>query len=280
MRTDWRRVTWPLGAVLSIAIATAVHAQDTGSSGGLLSSLTNLFSSGSSNNSPNPGANSALLSQQQSVIASNIQQDAEQCATGSQPGTIGYAIQQAQNAHLQLASVRPNTDALFNVNNNCFTGLSQLFDLSFAIPTLGSILSSAQQAVMQYAKQQVCQAVGQVTSQVTTPLNQAITSVNGQYGASGINGMLGQQMSTIDPNLGSAWNSNATTNGSYSVNANSFGANQSSFNSSTGPVQTGTTTSGVPVMSGTGVSVSNTPPSAPPPKPPSSTAGRLLDLLK
>lgn len=280
MRTDWRRVTWPLGAVLCVAIATAVHAQDTGSSGGLLSSLTNLFSSGSSNNSPNPGASSSLLSQQQSVIASNIQQDAEQCATGSQPGTIGYAIQQAQNAHLQLASVRPNTDALFSVNNNCFTGLSQLFDLSFAIPTLGSILSSAEQAVVQYAKQQVCQAVGQVTSQVTTPLNQAITSVSNQYGASGINGMVGQQMSTVDPNLGSAWNGNATTNGSYTVNSNTFGANQSSFNSSSGPVQTGTTTSGVPVMSGTGVSVSNTPLAVPPPKPPSSTTGRLLDLLK
>lgn len=280
MRSDRRRFTWLAVAVLGAATATAAHAQDTGSSGGLFSSLTSLFSSGSSNaNTTSTGASSSLLSQQQSVIASNIQQDAALCATGSQPGTIGYAIQQAQNAHLQLASVRPNTDQLFQAGSGCFGGLTQLFDLSFAIPSLGSILSSAENAVMQYAKQQVCQATNQVTSQVTTPLNQAITSVGGQYGASGINGMLGQQMSTIDPNLGSAWNANATTNGSYTINANSFGANQSSFSSSGGPVQTGTTTSGVPVMSGTGVSVSNTPPATQQQQPPS-TIGRLMNLIK
>ena len=115
----------------------------------------------------------------------------------------------------------------------------------------------------------------------TTPLNQAITSVSSQYGASGINGMLGQQMGTIDPNLGSAWNSNATTNGSYTINANTFGANQSSFSSSGGPVQTGTTSGGVPIMSGTGVSVSNPPPTAQQQQQqPTSVMGRLQGLLK
>lgn len=280
MRTNGRRFMWPAIAVLALATATAVHAQDTGSSGGLFSSLSSLFGSNSATTT-NTGATSSLLSQQQSVIAQNIQQDAAQCATGSQPGTIGYAIQQAQNAHLQLASVRPNTDQLFQAGSGCFGGLTQLFDLSFAIPSLGSILSSAESAVMQYAKQQVCQAVNGVTSQVTTPLNQAITSVSSQYGASGINGMLGQQMGTIDPNLGSAWNSNATTNGSYTINANTFGANQSSFSSSGGPVQTGTTSGGVPIMSGTGVSVSNPPPTAQQQQQqPTSVMGRLQGLLK
>ena len=151
MRTDWRRVTWPLGAVLSIAIVSAVHAQT--SSGGLLSSLGSLFSSNSSTSSTgSTGVTSSLLSQQQSVVASNIQQNAAQCATGSQPGTVGYAIQQAQNVHLQLASVRPNTDQLFSISNNCFTGLSQLLDLSDSIPSLGTIIGAAAAAVAQYAK--------------------------------------------------------------------------------------------------------------------------------
>ncbi len=281
MRTDWRRTAWPLAAVLSVAVATAVHAQGTGGSGGFLSSLTGLFGSNSqtSSNATTPGVTSSLLSQQQSVIASNIQQDAADCATGDKPGTIGYAIKQAQDMHLQLASVRPDTDALFSVNNNCFTGLGQLFDLSFAIPSLGSIMSAATDAVMKYAKQQVCSAVGQVTQQVTGPLNQAIGSVSNQYGAAGINGMIGQQMSTIDPNLGSAWNSSTTTNGSYTVNANTFGADQSSFSSggtTSFPVPVGMSTSG-----GANGSVAQPVVRQPPPtRQPPSTIERLKGLLQ
>jgi hypothetical protein len=282
MRTKGRAVAWALGATLSMAIVTAVHAQSTSSSGGLLSSLTSYLSGSSSSTTGTTGVTSSLLSQQQSVIASNIQQNASQCATGTQPGTVGYAIQQAQNVHLQLASVRPNTDSLFSISNNCFTGLSQLFDLSPTIPSLSSILGAAAAAVLAYAKQQVCQAVGQVTQQVTTPLNQAIMSVNGTVGASAINGMIGQQMSTVDPNLGSAWNGNATTSGSYTVNANSFGINQSSFSSGStnigslvtgGTGSTSGTTTTVPVITTTTTTVT-TPQQSP------STVSRLLNLIK
>jgi hypothetical protein len=268
--------------MLCIAIATAVHAQDTGSSGSIMSSLTSLLTGNSSTTgTTSNGVTSSLLSQQQSVIASNIQQNASQCATGTQPGTVGYAIQQAQSVHLQLASVRPNTDSLFSISNNCFTGLSQLLDLSPAIPSLSSIVGAAAAAVLMYAKQQVCQAVGQVTQQVTTPLNQAIMSVGGNVGASGINGMIGQQMSTIDPNLGSAWNSSATTNGSYTVNANAFGINQSSFSSGSTNIaslvtggSSSTTPTTVPATTTTTTTTTTSQQQS------SSTVGQLLNLIK
>lgn len=283
MRTDGRRVRWVLSAALCAAFATGVQAQDTG--GGLLSSLGSLFSSNSNTtsntNSSGTGVTSSLLSQQQSVIAANIQQNAAQCATGEQPGTVGYAIKQAQNVHMQLASVRPNTDQLFQAGNGCFGGLSQLFDLSDTIPSLGSIMNAASAAVMQYAKQQVCQASNEVTSSVTTPLNQAIGSVTSVVSTSGINGMIGQQMGTVDPNLGSAWNANSP-GGTYSINTNTFGINQSSFSSggtsAPPPVQVGATPAGMPIMSGTGVS--NLPPPPSPPPQNTSLVGRLQNLIR
>lgn len=283
MRTDGRRIRWCLATVLGAACATVAQAQDTG--GGLLSSLGSLFSSSPTTTStPSTGATSALLSRQQSVVASSIQQNAAQCATGTQPGTIGYAIQQAQNVHLQLASVRPNTDQLFQAGNGCFGGLSQLFDLSDTIPSLGSIMSAAAAAVEQYATQRICQAVNQVTSSVTTPLNQAISSVTATVSTSGIDGMIGQQMSSIDPNLGSAWNANSP-GGSYSINTNAFNINQTSFSPGTGmgpgpstssPPPSPPSPADMPVRSGP--SVSTTPP---PPKPPQdmSLVGRLQSLI-
>lgn len=215
--------------VLSLALAQRAHADN-----GWFSSL---FGGGSNTTQPL----STLISQQQSVVAANIQQDASDCATGTKDGTIGKSINDALNVHTQLASATPSVENLFQMNSSCFTGLGQIFDLSSAIPSLSSIIGAAAGAVAQYAKQQVCTAVNQVTGMVTTPLNQAITNVNGTVGNSGINGMIGQGMSQIDPNLGAAYHS-AAPSGTYTI-GQAFSAAQTNFGGgSTSNVTTTTTT--------------------------------------
>jgi hypothetical protein len=59
---------------------------------------------------------------------------------------IGASIKTAIGAHSEMASATPNVESLFDVND-CFASVSQIIDLSFSIPSLGSILSSAQDAV-------------------------------------------------------------------------------------------------------------------------------------
>ena len=140
----------------------------------------------------------------------------------------------AIGVHTEMASATPNVESLFDMNDQCFASVSQIIDLSFSIPSLGSILSSAQDAVLKYAQKKVCSTVGKVSGMVTSPVNQAI----GQWNTLGqqftdINGMansaVGGSMSTLDPQLGSSYKpaSAATT---YSVNANAFASNQTVFN--------------------------------------------------
>ena len=147
---------------------------------------------------------------------------------------IGANIKTAIGVHTEMASATPNVESLFDANDSCFASVSQIIDLSFSIPSLGSILSSAQDAVLKYAQKKVCSTVGKVSGMVTSPINQAI----GQWNTLGqqftdINGMansaVGGSMSTLDPQLGSGYKpaSAATT---YSVNANAFASNQTVFN--------------------------------------------------
>lgn len=182
-------------------------------------------------------ASSQLISQQSSVVADNIKADAEDCATGTKDGTIGHSIKQALDIHTELASATPNVESLFDVGSDCFSGLSQIFDLSFSIPSLASILSAAQDAVMKYAQKKICTAVNQVTGMVTSPINQAIGKVNGLSSFGDLNGMTNglvqQGMSQIDPNLGSQYHS-GTSGGTYTVGTNPFNGTQTDFGGSTG----------------------------------------------
>ena len=120
-------------------------------------------------------ASSTLLSQQSSVVAAEIVADSEDCAEGKIG--VGAAIGDALKIHTELASATPNVETLFDVSGDCFSGLSQIFDLSFAIPSLASILSAASSAVMQYAQKKICTAVNQVSGMVTSPINAAIGKV-------------------------------------------------------------------------------------------------------
>lgn len=161
---------------------------------------------------------STLLSNQESAITAQMRLDAQECAKGDKQGTVGNAINMSLKAHLELASASPNVEQLFDVNSDCFSGLSSLIDLSFAIPSLASILAAAQQAVLNYAKKKICSAVSRVTGMVTGPINQALGQANGYIGA--LNGMSaglnnGGGLSMIDPALGSAYNIGQT--GTYTT---------------------------------------------------------------
>lgn len=209
-----------IGVALGVAVMFAGYAVSAVGSGSTLAS-----------------ASSQLISQQSSVVADNIKADAEACATGTKDGTIGHSIKQALDIHTELASATPNVETLFDVGSDCFSGLSQIFDLSFSIPSLASILSAAQDAVMKYAQKKVCTAVNQVTGMVTSPINQAIGKVNGLSSFGDLNGLTNglvqQGMSQIDPNLGSQYHS-GTGGGTYTVGTNPFGISQVDFGGSTG----------------------------------------------
>ena len=187
--------------------------------GGYAISANNGGGGGGSSNDPI----SQLLSDQESVITTQMRQDAEDCAKGDKEGTVGNAINMSLKAHLELASASPNVEQLFDVNADCFSGLSSLIDLSFAIPSLATILAAAQDAVMQYAKKKICSAVGKVTGMVTGPINQAIGNANQYIGAlNGLSANLnnGGGLSMLDPNLGAAYNPG--TSGTY-VTGQPFG---------------------------------------------------------
>ncbi len=211
-------------AIMMSALATA---QTSGGSGW----FSGLFSTGGSGS----GSGSALISQQDSVVAAAINQEAADCANGS-AGTIGAAISTAMNVHSQMASATPNVETLFDVNSDCFSSIGQIFDLSFSIPSLASILSAAQDAVLKYAQKKVCTAVNKVTGMVTTPINQAIGQINQLQGFTDINGMansaIGGAMSGIDPQLGSQYHGSA--GGNYTANTNPFGSNQTTFDGTGG----------------------------------------------
>lgn len=178
---------------------------------------------------------SQLLSDQESVITAQMKLDAQECAKGTQEGTLGYAINMSLKAHLELASASPNVEQLFDVNADCFSGLSSLIDLSFAIPSLASILSAAQNAVMAYAKKKICSAVSKVTGMVTGPINQAIGTANGYIGS--LNGMSanlnsGGGLLTLDPNLGASYN--VGMSGEYTTGQPFTGTQQTDPGNSTG----------------------------------------------
>lgn len=218
------------GVFVGIAImASAMATAETSETGG--GWFAGLFTTGGA------GGNSTttLLSQQDSVVATAITKEATDCANGA-PGTIGEAIKTAMNVHSELASATPNVESLFDVNSDCFSSIGQIFDLSFAIPSLGSILAAAQNAVLKYAQKKVCTAINKVTSTVTSPINQAITKINTLQGLTNINGMansaIGGALSGIDPNLGGEYHA-TSPGGTYTTNTNPFGSSQTTFDSST-----------------------------------------------
>lgn len=176
-----------------------------------------------------------LLSQQTSVVADSIKQEAEQCATGEAEGSIGNAIKNALKIHTELAAAMPNTEELFSPFKDCFSGLMGTWDLSFAIPSLASIRDAVGQALLKFAKKKVCTAVDQVRTMVTAPLNQAISGLTAGTGMGGIgdlnglsNGLVSGGLAMIDPELGAQYAS-PPSQLDYNVNLNPFSSTPLNF---------------------------------------------------
>ena len=214
-----------IGVLVGASLALAASAGASQTSGNWFSSI---FSTGGSGATTGVSASMAAVD---AAMNQKMQDDLKNCDDVG----IGASIKTAIGAHSGMASATPNVESLFDVNDQCFASVSQIIDLSFSIPSLGSILSSAQDAVLKYAQKKVCSTVGKVSGMVTSPINQAI----GQWNTLGqqftdINGMansaVGGSMSTLDPQLGSGYKP-ASAATAYSVNANAFGANQTVFSS-------------------------------------------------
>lgn len=212
-----------IGVLVGASLALAASAGASQTSGNWFSSM---FSTGGSGATTGVSASMAAVD---AAMTQKMQDDLKNC---DEVG-IGANIKTAIGAHSQMASATPNVESLFDVNDSCFASVSQIIDLSFSIPSLGSILSSAQDAVLKYAQKKVCSTVGKVSGMVTSPINQTI----GQWNTLGqqftdINGMansaVGGSMSTLDPQLGSGYKPASAATG-YSVNANAFGSNQTVF---------------------------------------------------
>lgn len=214
-----------IGVLVGASVALAASAGASQTSGNWFSSMFSTGGSGSASSGV-----SASLAAVDAAMNQKMQDDLKNCDDVG----IGANIKTAIGVHTEMASATPNVESLFDVNDSCFASVSQIIDLSFSIPSLGSILSSAQDAVLKYAQKKVCSTVGKVSGMVTSPINQAI----GQWNTMGqqftdINGMansaVGGSLSTLDPQLGSAYKPASAATG-YSVNANAFGANQTVFN--------------------------------------------------
>jgi len=176
-----------------------------------------------------------LLSQQSSVVAESIKQEAELCATGDAEGSIGNAIQNALKIHTELAAAMPNTEELFSPMGDCFSGLLGVWDLSFAIPSLSSIRSAVSSALVKFATKKVCTAMDQARSMVTTPINQAISGLTAGTGMGGIgdlnglsNGLISGGLTMIDPELGWQY-SKPPAQTEYTTNLNPFSGTSLDF---------------------------------------------------
>lgn len=173
------------------------------------------------------GSNEASSTQSGDAIADIINQDRKKCAEGAE-GTVGKAIYDSVNVHVKIASAAPNVESLFSIDNPCFSGLTKLNDLSFAIPTMASVISDVSSALEKYAAQQVCTFAKEQVSMVTTPINNLINEINTTFSGNAINGMIGAGLSNIDPQLGAQYTP-SPPNLSVNVNTNGLAMSQLTF---------------------------------------------------
>lgn len=210
---------WKVALVFSVGASVPVLAQDTMST-----------------------ATSQLMSQQMSVVANSIHAETVDCGTGQRPGSIGHSIQQAMSMHIEIASTPVDVERLFEVGSDCFGGLSQIFDLSNSIPSLGSIISAAQTALLRFAEKKVCTVARDMSTMVTAPINQSLANISGLSSFGDLNGMtnglIHNGLSRIDPYLGQHY-IGPLPGTTYTVDTNPFNIVQTDFGG-TGGGGTGT----------------------------------------
>ena len=147
-----------IGMLVGASLTLAASAGASQASGNWFSSVFSTGGSGSASSGV-----SASMAAVDAAMNQKMQDDLKNCDDVG----IGASIKTAIGAHSEMASATPNVESLFDVNSDCFSSIGQIFDLSFAIPSLASILSSAQDAVLKYAQKKVCTAVGKVSGMVT-----------------------------------------------------------------------------------------------------------------
>lgn len=231
-----------LGTFIGASLVLAASASATQSSAW----FSSLYAS---TGSPGSTASANLVASADAAMTAKMQDDLQNCDDVG----IGASIKTAVGIHSELASATPNVESLFDVNNSCFSSVAQLIDLSSTIPSWQSIISSAEQIVLQYAQKKACSAVSQVSGMVTSPINQVVGSWN-QLGSkfTAINGSSNSSLSTyVNPQLGAQYQPAPAT--SYAVNTNPFQTSQTTF-SSTSAAQTTT----APVTSNQSVQTTDT----------------------
>ena len=228
------------GMIIGAAIMISAMATAAPDSNG--SWFSGMFNTGSSTG----GATQDLLTLQESAISDAMMEELKSC-------DIKSAIQAAIDAHSAITMATPNVESLFDINNDCFASITNILDLSNSIPSLDSILSAAQAAILDYAKKKVCTAVNKVSGMVVNPLNQAIGKVNNMPGFGDINGMVNSQvggaLGMLDPNLGAEYHPPVAA-GTYTINPNPFSIGQTAFGTGTTPGTTPGTSPGAGNSSG------------------------------
>lgn len=160
-------------------------------------------------------------------------EEEKRCAE-KQEGTQGEAIDIAVKVHIEMGAAQPDVEKFFDQYGDCFSKLNKLYDLSFSIPSLSSIINAAQQAVIDYAKQKACTAIYEYSKRVTDPINKAIDKINNQYAKyfdlNGLtNSLIQEGISKIDSKLGSDY---LTPPKNTDINIPSFSDSQTTFDNS------------------------------------------------
>lgn len=225
------------GIFIGVAVMSAGLAISQSSGlAGLSNPFVNVFGGAASGASTSP-----LISLEYGVIAQDQLNDAINCGNPATVGGLGEAFQSAVDLHTGMAAAGPDIESLFEASGDCFSGISQIFDLSFAIPSLGSIIAAAQSAVMAYAQKKVCTAVNKVSKQVTDPINKAITKFNGLNAYTNLNGgvntTVGNALTALDPQLGAEYHPAAPA-GSVNVATTPFSTGQTGFTATTPTLNT------------------------------------------
>jgi len=206
---------------ISLAIGSSVLAQ-TNENEGIWSSLTNWFGQKTGFSQSTPSI---------SAINKELTLEAEKCAKGEQ-GTLGFAIKNAMKIHQEIAVIAPPVEELFD--SDCLSGLMNIFDLSFAIPSLASIMGTVLNAVKQFAQQKVCRALTNAGSMIAAPINKGLGNISTLMAQGSLNGMINgivnESLAGISLDLGQDYLSPAPSN--TQINVNPFGLNQTQFDSS------------------------------------------------
>lgn len=163
-------------------------------------------------------------------------EEEKRCAAGEE-GTQGEAINEAVKIHIEFGSAQPNVEELFGIESDCFSKLNKLYDLSYSIPSLSTIINAAQEAVLDYSKQKVCTAIFESSRIVTEPLNKAIDKINSKYSKYlNLNGIISDsinnQLSKLDADLGKDY---ITNNSNKEYNISPFNKDQTTFESNSTP---------------------------------------------